>query len=503
MSKPEKIPHTRHLFPELGAWLINGQRAILRGRWLLRENHDWFPAWSIGAIAGVCGMMLAVLLFFFDEPQLVAATSTTAESVEVLSLPEPEPTRQPEIQPKLSSDFRPIFPLQEQSLPNLANSQLKRTRLPYFWDQRELGSYESRPKRVQENFVKDNWSRLTPEFAAIEQFRPYLTQGATVPVTPSYITTSAERTPFDGIAGQRQQGVFIEKHASPTTAVGESYSYVIHVMNRTEDAIDEVYVHEKISAIHRVEKVEPPAAIQGDELVWSIGKLPAKGRKAFRVTLSPDAMKSIETETRLKNSTKVGGIARVAEPLPAEPELLPVQPKPVPVPKTPAPEPEPIKVSDKPKPFPNLKLSVTPVKAVRKGETLSLKFKVSNVGTAAAENITLYVRLSGEFKHKYGERVKHTITRLEPGQARTALLQARAKEVGNAQLSASLQLAGDEKRSEDMKIRVESPPKSISQNPEFKPIVECQRPDLDESIVIEEVGGEQIASATVWTKFSE
>lgn len=517
MSKPNQIPRTRHLFPELGAWLINGQRGLLRLRWLLREDQDWFPAWSIGAIAGVCGVMLAVLLFFFEDPQLAASPAATVQTEEEIVLPEfipesrvetipqpvPEQPLQTNVQPILRSSS---FPLHSQSLPDFKLSTLRRTELPFYWDQKEVASYQSRPKRIQEEFVRDNWSRLTPKFAANDQFRPYLVQGATIPVTPSYVTTSGQRTPFDGIEENRTQGVLIEKHALPTTSIGEPYTYVIHVINPTNDAIDEVYVHEKISAIHRVQQVEPPAAVQGDELVWSLGKFPAKGRRAFRVTLSPDSAKKIETETRLKNVTKVGGMARISEPLPQEPELLPVQPEKVIVPAieepTPQPEPAPLRISEKPKPFPELKLAVTPVNVVRKGETLSLNFNVSNIGNAAAENVTLYVHLSGEFKHKYGEKVKHTITRLEPGQTRTALFQARAKEVGTAQLSASLRLAGDEKRSQNMNIRVESDARAISNSPRLNPVVECQRPELEKAPV-EAALAEQLASTTQWTKFSE
>jgi hypothetical protein len=505
VSKPKQIPRTRHLFPEVGAWLINGQRGLLRLRWLLREDQDWFPAWSIGAIAGVSGVMLAALLFFFEDPQLAASPAVSVEANDQRVLPEfpqetsVETTPQPIIEPILPSTS---FPSISQSLPDFSRSNLRRTELPFFWDQEEVASYQSRPKRVQEEFVRDNWSRLTPKFAAVDQFRPYMVQGASIPVTPSYVTTSGQRTPFDGIEESRTQGVLIEKHALPTTSIGDPYTYVIHVINPTNDAIDEVYVHEKISAIHRVQQVEPPAAVQGDELVWSLGKFPAKARKAFRVTLSPDTGRKIETETRLKNVTKVGGIARVSEPLPQEPELLPVQPEAVNMPISEEPEPEPLRISEKPKPLPELKLAVTPVSAVRKGETLSLNFNVSNVGNAAADNVTLYVHLSGEFKHKYGERVKHTITRLEPGQIRSALFQARAKEVGTARLSASLRLAGDEKRAENMNIRIEAEARAISNSPRLNPVVECQRPEL-EKIPVEEVIVDQLASTTQWTKFSE
>lgn len=520
MSNPKRIPPPRYLFPEFAAWFIETQRGLLRVKWALREDQDWFPAWSIGSIAGICGVMLAILLFFLERPQVVAAPApepSVSVSRFVQEVPVVSEATVPETQsPRLSKVFGSPFPEMSLKTPQLTGSTLVRTELPYIWDQKETESLTSRPRRIQERFIKDDWTRTTPTFAVTSGFRPYLLQGATIPVTPSYVTTSGQRAEFDGILATRNQGIRIEKQMLPATSVGQPYTYLIQVSNRSNDAIDEVYVHERLSAIHRVSEVVPPAAVQGDELVWSLGKLAANVKKTLQVTLIPETSQQIKTETTLKNRSVIGGIASVSEPAPApvpdlpEPSLLPVAPEePVlPIFEEPAPklEPAPAPVSEAPRPFPELKLSVAAVKVVKQGENLTLTFTVSNVGTAAAENIRLFVNLSGEFRHKYGDQVQHTISRLEPGQSRKALFQARAKEAGNGVLAASLQMEGNEEKSEELQIRIDPAPVAVSGRATEQSMIECQRPEttpVRDSEEIAQLDAVHAESSTLWKRFSE
>lgn len=452
MSKNSRIPRTRHLFPEAAVWFINAKRGLLRLQWMLREDQDWIPAWSIGAVAGVSGLMLAILLFFLDDPHIVAAPAKQTEppAAEII-FPEAKP-----VQPILDPEFNGVFPIQQSGQADLSQSVLLRTRLPYYWDQRELASVESIHKRIVEPFRKDDWTRTTPDFNLNDEFRPYLISGATLPLVPSKLMANGIKTEFDGIPATRAQGIKVEKLTPPKTTVGESSSYIIQITNVSTDVIEEVFVHEKISDMHRVTQTEPPASVQGDELVWNLGRFTPHNRKALRVTIKPDKRRQIITETRLLIRSRFGDSVYVSEPeIAEEPELLPVQPAPI--------EPTPLPVSEAPKPFPELVLNVTPTGVIKRGAVLTLHFQVSNIGTAPAENVTLYVDLSDELKHKYGERVKHTITRLEPGQVRHAKFQAIAEEAGMGQLSASLQMAGNEEKSEQVKIQIEPTSETYTQ----------------------------------------
>ncbi len=489
MSNPDRIPRPKHLFPEVAAWLIQGERGLLRMRWALRENHDWFPAWSIGSIAGVCGIMLAVLLFFMEEQKLVAAPTASSESQSVLAtVPEPELTL-------ASSSADLVFPpILSSAGSDLSRSEIFRSRLPFLWDQREIATTTSRPQRINEKLVNDEWLTTLPNPQPFNRFQSYLPLGATVPIPPSYVTSTVLRTTFDGVQPTRNQGILIEKLTPPATSVGQPFSYTIQITNRTNDPIDQVVVRERLSAIHRVSKVDPPAAVQGDELVWSLSKLPAHERRTLQVTLIPDSQALIKTETTLQNKSRVGGIAHISAPLPKEPELIPVEPEAPVVPvfeeRKPEPAPDPVPVSSLPKPFPDLKLTVTPVRTVKKGETISLTFTVSNVGTAPATDIALYLHLSGEMKHKFGDRVKHTISRLEPGQTHKALFQATARKPGNGRLSASLTMQGAEEESEEFAIHIESSPQGISRRSQ-KTSSATERP------------AETNLSSTQWKRFTE
>lgn len=501
MSNPDRIPRPRHLFPEAAAWLIQGQRGLLRAQWALREDHDWFPAWSIGSIAGVCGIMLTILLFFIEEPnKLDAAPSISPEAQTVFAefpIQKPTPVRSnfplPEPTPNLEFD-QVLPPILNTKRSDLSQSFVFRTELPFRWDQRELATVTSRPDRINERFIPDQFLTTLPDRQLLDRFQAYLPQGAMVPIPPSYITSSVVRTTFDGIQPTRNQGIFIEKQTPPATSLGQPLTYTIHITNRTNDPIDQVVVHERLSAIHRVSKVDPPAAVQGDELVWSLGQLPAHGRRVLRVTLVPDSQVLIKTETTLQNKSRVGGIASISAPVEKEPELLPVEPEAPVVPvfeeRKPQPAPDPVPVSNLPKPFPELKLAVTPVRAVKKGETISLTFTVTNVGTAPAKDISLYLRLSGEMKHKFGERVKHTISRLEPGQSHKALFQATARKSGNGRLSASLTMQGTEEEAEEFTIRIDSPPQGISRRSQKTSFV-TERPT------------EPSLTSTQWKRFTE
>lgn len=489
MSNPDRIPRPRHLFPEMAALLIQGKRGLLRVKWGLRDDHDWFPAWSIGSIAGVSGVLLAVLLFFMKDPHLAAAP---ADPNTIAPL-----KNDPVVVPVLTVDQ---FPALQPARSSLFQSTLVRTQLPYVWDQTEVAVRESRPKRMQEPFIKDFWTTTDQYRSVNDTFRPYFIQGATVPIAPSYVTASAHRTIFDGVESTREQGLLIEKLMRSETSTGAVFTYEIHVTNRTNDPIDHVVVRERLPAIQRVSKVVPPAAVQGDELVWSLGRLPGREMKRLVVTLIPDSAEKIETVTTVENVSRVGGIAKVSPPAAAElpePELLPVEPDEAVLPvfdKTesalpavqpeqkvePAKKPEeiPAPVTEVPLKFPKLQLAVSPMGLVKKGEIVSLTFTVTNVGTAVAEDIALYVDLSDELKHKYGEKVTHRITRLEPGQSRRALFQATAREAGTGELLTSLTMQGNEEKAEKINVLIEASREKISRRNEPTP-VECQRPDVE------------------------
>lgn len=497
MSHPNRIPRPRHLFPEVAFGWIQCQRGLLRLRWALKEDHDWIPAWSIGSIAGVCGVMLAVCLFFLGEPRLAASPTMPRliEQIEPLEDvpapvwplrpldPAPEPTPAAPV-PALT------FPDLSLKRPDLTGSYLTRTQLPYHWDQTERLEIVSRPQRLPEPFLKDDWTRSDRLRNQLDSFRPYLLQGATIPVPPSSVSSLALRTPFDGIETRREQGIRLQKQSPLQAQVGQSTTYEIRLSNLTDDPIDDLVVREKLPVIQRVAQVQPPAAVQGDELVWSVGRLLPRSEKIYQVTLLPEAPGELETVTTVESRSRIGGLASITNPTPIrepEPELLPEPPvtplieqqefipvEPAPLIEVQTPEPEKL---------PLLELAFSEVQVTRQGEIVSITFEVSNVGTAVAEDVVLFVDLSKELRHKHGERVKHVIRQIPPGQTHQALFRATARTTGTGQLAASLTRSGSEEKARVVSIPISAPAVELSTSkpaptprPTPRPSHTCERP---------------------------
>lgn len=103
---------------------------------------------------------------------------------------------------------------------------------------------------------------------------------------------------------------------------------------------------------------------------------------------------------------------------------------------------------------PLLHINSTSPDVVTRGDVVTTVYEISNEGTAAAENVTLTVHLTGELLHRYGAAVKHTVERLEPGETRRARLLTRARESGTATLDAALTQDGENVDSELSYIRV-------------------------------------------------
>lgn len=301
---------------------------------------------------------------------------------------------------------------------------------------------------------------------AVKTFASYLTRAAGLPanrqplVAADVVSTPLEFPPL------RAMGIVVEKTGDMRGSPHEPLTYQIVVRNTSDAMIENLGIHERISALARVTEVLPAAGVSGEELVWNLESLPPNASRTFLITLVPETDGQIETVTRIIPTSRVSAVVRVRAAASPAPTVLPA------LPQT-APTPEPL-IQSVPG-APALRLTYTEVKPLKQGDTLSMIFAVTNVGTAAADDVILFVRLSGEFEHRYGEFVKHQIGTLQPGQARRALLQATARDPGNAHLDASLTMQGTEKEARELKIPIQSEPLRPGK---LQPVV--QRPILDQ-----------------------
>ncbi|MEW4488548.1 hypothetical protein AB1L42_10730 [Thalassoglobus sp. JC818] len=502
MQKPEPIPRPRHLFPEVAALAIAVKRGILRCLWWLKGDDTWEPVWSIGAIAGVAGIMMAVFLFFLQGPRLSADSQMQENSARaLLSMPD---SAEEELTPTLAVD-EPAIPKQDLVFPDLglpaepppqrpdfSASTFDRTRFRSPWDQREIAMSVARPVRLPQQLIPDNWSAMAFNTRTSPPSESYLDSGMAPPVQPLLQVVSRDvLTPFERFTSTLQSGIVIEKILPEVMLKGEVSTYRILVTNESLNDIDAVVVNEQLSSMEDVQSVRPLAAINGSSLQWTIESLAAGETRELSVSVLPSQSSTIETHTTARVVSSIGALATVELPpeedsqppvllAEDEEEILPVFPEPEKV-SEPQPKPEPAMpeepLATTPPPIarpvetapmepmieepvvepvraPLLELVIEDPSTLEVGENLSLDFTVTNIGNAPAENVLLVVKLSDEFRHKHGETVQHTIDRLEPGEARHAVLRARTKNTGQGLLHTSLTLQKTETDSRDLVIPV-------------------------------------------------
>jgi len=451
VSKIQRIPRPRQLFPELAAILIEWKRTNLRATRTLQKAIGQVPVWVTGSLAGVLGIMLAISLFFMPEPtQLQAAASVPVVTSPVQILPpvhvDPQPT--------------PAFPVSQARADLLV--RFMGTTFPFDWEEeRSFTRVSSVPTPVFANLMRDLWQRGQYRNPPVNQFVSYLTKAVGFPsVWPKLAASNLASIPLSS-PSLRSMGLVVEKPGNLQGTPDEALTYQIILRNTSQSVIENLAVHERVSSLARVQDVVPQAGISGDELVWNLESLAPGASRTFLITLVPESIGQIDTFTRVFPTSRVGAVVRVQ---PVE-EILPIMPKE---------EPQP--VIQTPPGAPDLKLTYTEVKPLKQGDTLSMIFEVKNVGTASASDVILFVRLSGQFEHRYGEFVKHQIGTLQPGQARRALLQATARDPGEGHLDASLTMQGAEKESRALWIPIESG--NVSPGSRLQPVV--HRPIMDQ-----------------------
>jgi len=446
VSKIQRIPRPRQLFPELAALFIEWKRANLRATRTFRLTVGHVPVWVTGSLAGMLGIMLTISLFFIPQsrPLEAAATSSPPEIVPAI-LPPVEP------QPTLAA--------------NLPQSQLVarflKTHFPFTFDETKISSRNSSLVRsFAAQAMRDAWDKTRIRSESRNQFMSYLLRAYEFRSTwPGLSANDVVSLPLPW-PSLRSLGIVIEKSTVSGTP-HEPLTYEIVVRNLSSAPIEKISIRERISSLARVTDVVPEAGIAGNELVWNLEALAPTASRTFLVTIVPELEGQIDTLTRVIPASHVAAVVNVHPKTEARP-LNPPQP--------------PQETIRQPAGTPDLKLTYTETRPLKQGDTLSMIFEVKNVGTAAANDVVLFVRLSGEFEHRYGEFVNHRIGTLPPGQVRRALLQATARDPGNAHLDASLTMQGTEKESRELKIPIRSNP--LPQE-KMQPVV--QRPIFDQN----------------------
>lgn len=490
-TQRRRIPRPRHLFPEPAFLWLQSRRLLLRLEWAGREFVETFPTWTAGAVAGTLGIMLAILLFLMRDPAASAApVSHVPHRLASPSVEESDPEPTPTIITHDSTTNRIVVaPPPSVTAPALS-AALTRTSLPPFWDgdRRVTTTVNASPRqipvwdRLRQQGADNPWRPAVAEPRNAPQFTPYVLRGLNLP-QQNVDWSGLEYVPPQWRGQfQRRPTLTVEKRLPPVATVGEAYTYVIHIRNDGADVLDQLRVREQLTVIDRVTHTSPAASVQGNELVWQLGPLLSGEQAVLQVTVLLDQPERVDTETRVDTGIHVASplqIVTATTPtprVPVEPSRRdtspilpdfapskPPEPRPVPAMLEPAhheipvfeplePTPaEPTVVEPTPAPVqpaepgrPELQLTVAPRESLRAGDLLSIVYTVTNVGTASAQDVVLYVDLSDEFDHRYGQAVRHSIRRLEPGASRRAVLRASVRDAGRGILQATLRCSQGE-----------------------------------------------------------
>ncbi|WP_437186443.1 hypothetical protein SH668x_003595 [Planctomicrobium sp. SH668] len=468
MSQRQRIPRPRHLFPELSALLIEWKRSHIRIRRSIRNAIGTVPVWVTGSVAGIASVMLTISLFFVHEPVLQAAS--------VSSIPTPVITPPPVVEPEPTPAFISKAQL---------SAEFVRTYFPFSFDPNHLTVRSSRDQKIESpqlnaaaDWMNDRWTKSVSRLHQPTPFDSYLIAAAGLPSTWHPMLASNVVTIPLTSPPSLDMGILVDKSVLGTATPGDPITYEIRVYNSTGRTIERLDLREWISEAQRVTAVEPPAGVDRNDLVWNVQNITPGETKSFRITLIPEGVGEIQTVTELIPTSRIGAVVAVspARVIP-EPVRTP-DPDPIPesIPASPAPE-EYVPSEAVPAGKPELRLTYTEVKPLREGETLSMIFTVSNVGTAPAEEVQLFVHLTGEFEHRYGDFVKHQIGVLPAGQSRRALLQAVARDPGEAKLDVSLKSGGSEKAGRELRVPIqrEQPQAQLQARPEATAPVATQR----------------------------
>jgi hypothetical protein len=217
--------------------------------------------------------------------------------------------------------------------------------------------------------------------------------------------------------------------------------------------MESVVVRDRVSALDRVETVEPAARVVDDHLWWELTLQPFE-TQWLRVELRPNDIGEVFSETEVTVVSRVGAITQVSDP--------PVVEEPSPAASIPDVEPsvaqEPSPMAD---PFPGFQPlpprssipqppqtepAASPIvsmtwessEAATVGREWSTVFMVTNTGDAPARGVAIEISLPRQLRHRHGTAIRHEIAQLAPGESRRARLIVIAEAPGRPEFSATL-----------------------------------------------------------------
>jgi hypothetical protein len=519
----------RHVFPELFSPAVQARRGWLRFRWFLLQRIDFRPIWTLGAAAGLGGILLTVSLFFLSGTLRPVVAAREVARFELPSQPVlPGPVL---AQPVIQQPLTPA-PSQPGGLVPYLTPEFSRLVMPFGWEDRRLATVVSTPQTMQPAVPftfnpRDGWVRAlfrSLPATAPTPFVPYREPSGLRwnSVTPELRVSDVARSVL-GVTPQARPTAVIEKQMPPNFSGDRPLEYRLIVTNPSQHALPDVSVFEAID-VGRVTAANPPAQVEPNGLLWKLHGLAPGERRELLISVWTEGLTALSAATDVELADRVSAVVQVEgqteppffptepvrnDPAPA-PAGLPAFPKQVDLPPFPKLDATPVPVIT-PKPaapvpppqtepaFPSLpattpvpgrpilKLSTEAPSAVAVGEDATTWYEIANVGDAPATDIVLRLKLAEGLQHHDGSLdVEFKLPRLEPGEKRRAQLVTRATAHGvypvDGQLTSGdlretsfIELLAPERRDESVESAIgESGETNADESSEENPIRQCQ-----------------------------
>ncbi len=193
--------------------------------------------------------------------------------------------------------------------------------------------------------------------------------------------------------GAQAPALTIEKTAPPEVQIGKPAKFTIKVKNAGTATAHGVEVHDSVPQGTQLLDSAPPASRGPEgELVWTLG------------SLKPGEEQAVELQLMPTQEGEIGSVATVRFHAQASVRTLATKPM--------------------------LAIEVLGPSKVNKGESLSLRIKLSNPGSGAANGIMLTESVPQGLTHAAGRELEFELGTLKPGEVRELDLALTAAEAG-------------------------------------------------------------------------
>ncbi len=220
-----------------------------------------------------------------------------------------------------------------------------------------------------------------------------------VPEAAPIASPSAKELKGDGTVGEnvpkgpQQPKLTIEKTAPKNTVLGQPLVYNILVKNIGSTAAIDVVVDDLIPKGTKLTGTIPRAELSGTRLTWRLGKLKPGEEKEIAVRVIPIAEGVVGSVANVRFAAEVAAQTVVTAP--------------------------------------KLHFTVSAPEQVKLGESLVLKFKLTNSGTADATGVIVRNVIPNGLKHANGNDLEYEIGTVPAGKSQEMQLVLTAAEVGD------------------------------------------------------------------------